>query len=429
MKEANLTEQGIFRLRSLLAALAACIIIALSAPGEARAAVRGIDVSSWQGTIDWNAVKNSGVSFVMVRLGNSHYGIDEKSVANAVGAAASGLRVGAYVYTYATNVQEAAQDAQLAVALMSNLPISFPVAIDIEDSVHKKMSSAELMNIVNTFCSIVYQAGYTPMVYSNKSFLTDKLPGVPWDVWVAQYNDHCDYIYPYAMWQASQSGSIAGISGNVDIDYLFKDYFTQIVPEGLVHLAGNTYYYHNFRRMFGFQTVGAAVYLFDATGAMVKDQTITDAQGNITRMCKDGHVVQITAAMQAAAAQAQQAYAQAQMLAAATEAALLQNQQAETAAQAQYLALKDQADTLALAAGTALLQAQALPTPELVEAATAAQQAADLAASSAAEALTIYAQAQQTTAQTQLTLTAQKAAAEQAGLTAAAAMAAVQIPD
>ena len=265
------------------------------------AAVSGIDVSSYQGVINWNAVAASGVKFAMVRVGNTKYGLDKYFVQNVVGANAAGIRVGAYVYSYAMNPAEAAADAQLAVSAMGNLPISFPVAIDIEDPSQANLSQAEQLAIVNTFCSVIYAAGYQPMVYSYKNWLATKLGVTAWDHWVANYSGAIGF--PGTMWQYSSSGVVPGIAGNCDVNYVMKDYFTTIPATGLSTQNGATYYFVNYRKQFGMQTIGGLQYFFDGTGAMVKNQTTVDGQNNIIRMCKDGHVVVITAAAQAQAAQ------------------------------------------------------------------------------------------------------------------------------
>ncbi len=232
-------------------------------------AVKGIDVSGFQGIIAWNAVAASGVKYAMVRIGNTAYGPDSKFAQNVVGATNAGIRVGGYVYTYATNAQQAAADAAFAIAMMSNVPMSFPIAIDIEDTVHKSLTPAQQQEIVNTFNTMIYAAGYHPMVYASKNWYLERLGQTSWDQWVAQYADHCDYPYPYVMWQATSKGSVPGIAGNVDVDYLFKDYFSLIQPNGFADIGGKTYYFVNWRKQFGLQAVNGLQYMFDGTGAMI----------------------------------------------------------------------------------------------------------------------------------------------------------------
>lgn len=366
------------------------------------AAVSGIDVSSYQGVINWNAVAASGVKFAMIRVGNTKYGLDKYFVQNVVGANAAGIRVGAYVYSYAMNPAEAAADAQLAVSAMGNLPISFPVAIDIEDPSQVNLSQAEQLAIVNTFCSVIYAAGYQPMVYSYKNWLATKLGVTAWDHWVANYSSAMGF--PGTMWQYSSSGAVPGIAGNCDVNYVMKDYFTTIPATGLSTQNGATYYFVNYRKQFGMQTIGGLQYFFDGTGAMVKNQTTVDGQNNIIRMCKDGHVVVITAAAQAQAAQLKAVSDQQSALLVQCKAALAKAQQDAAAGATQYRTLQAAADQAALTSQQAAAQAAALPTQENLNiqavAAVQAQQAADAARTAQAAAAQLQ-QAAQTAAATE----------------------------
>lgn len=390
------------------------------------AAVSGIDVSAYQGAINWNAVAASGVKFAMIRVGNTKYGLDKYFVQNVVGANAAGIRVGAYVYSYALNPAEAAADAQLAVSAMGNLPISFPVAIDIEDPSQVNLSQAEQLAIVNTFCSVIYAAGYQPMVYSYKNWLATKLGVTAWDHWVANYSSAMGF--PGTMWQYSSSGAVPGIAGNCDVNYVMKDYFTTIPATGLSTQNGATYYFVNYRKQFGMQTIGGLQYFFDGTGAMVKDQTTVDGQNNIIRMCKDGHVVVITAAAQAQAAQLKAISDQQSALLVQCKAALAKAQQDAAAGAAQYQTLQAAADQAALTSQQAAAQAAVLPTQENLNiqavATVQAQQAADAAKTAQAAAAQLQ-QAAQTAAATEA---AQETAAAKALQDSNTAQLAIAIP-
>ena len=231
---------------------------------------RGIDVSAYQGSIDWAAVKNAGVEFAMIRCGNMAYGPDEFFVRNASGASQAGLRVGVYCYTYAMNAEEAANDAVFVAAMCRNagVPVSYPVAIDLEDSDHKSLSPAEQAAIVNSFCSVIYRFGYTPMVYSSRNWFMERMAPVPWDHWVAQYNDVCDYPGAYTIWQYSGEGSVPGINGKVDMDCCIQDYEALIPESGFTTAGGATFYYRNYLRQFGLQEIGGRLYYFDSLGAL-----------------------------------------------------------------------------------------------------------------------------------------------------------------
>lgn len=417
---------------SLVLPLAAAAILAVSpfciVKAEAET-VRGIDVSSWQGDINWGAVADSGVKFAMIRLGNIEYGLDSNFAQNIVGAGAVGIRAGVYVYTYAENVQEAITEAAFAVAAMSQFPVSFPVAIDFEDKSLRSLTPEQQAEIVNAFCTVIYNAGYTPMVYSNKNWFMTRMGYVPWDHWVAEYADSCTYPGAYTIWQASDKGKVPGIAGNVDIDYLFHDYFSEIIPNGLLTRGGDTYLFRNYLRQVGMQQENGVTYFFGADGRMVRDLTTADAEGNIIRMCKDGHVVVITAAAQAAAAQAQLIAQQAELTFQQAKSTELLYEQTAAAWNEQYAAALSQAQLLEQAAAAAAEAALVLPTPENQAAAAVTLEQAQTALQAAAQIES------EMTAATQGWITAQQAAAaaradaDNALAAAQAAQLMIQIPE
>ncbi len=191
---------------------------------------------------------------------------------------------------------------------MAGYPITFPVAFDIEDKCQKSLSASTQAAIVNTFCEIVENAGYTCMVYTNKNWFENRLAPVAWDHWVAQYDTACTYTQPYKMWQHSSRGTVPGISGYVDMNYLYEDYFNEIIPNGQVTIDGLTYNYSNWLRTNGFRTENGVTYFYDVNGSKVTDKTVTTEDGTIIRMCKDGHVVKSTAEIRNYASKAQAAY-------------------------------------------------------------------------------------------------------------------------
>ena len=196
-----------------------------------RALGAGIDVSKFQGNIDWNRVKASGINYAIIRCGGRYSGSrglfeDPKYAANVAGASAAGLRVGIYFYSTATNTAEAVEEASLAVALARKGNVSLPVFIDMEDSMIPK---GQATAISQAFCQTVNSVGYTSGVYANINWWTNYLDyGVlsPYKIWIARYNSslsggrytwngRCDY------WQYSETGHVDGISGTVDLDYAY----------------------------------------------------------------------------------------------------------------------------------------------------------------------------------------------------------------
>lgn len=252
-----------------LGLIATMVVSPLAGTGmEVKAApTTGIDVSVYQGDINWSAVKASGVSFAFIRVGTTKKGIDAKFAQNITGANAVGIRTGIYIYSYATTVEAAAYEANLVLQAVAPYTVSFPIAIDIEDSVQKACTPEQLAMIANTFCSIIQSAGYYPMVYGSKNWLTTRIAPVPYDKWVAQYAAACEYPNP-AIWQYTSSGSVSGINGRVDMDILYKDYHSLIPAAGFVKRNDKTYYYNNYRMQMGWATIEGARYFFNPAGEM-----------------------------------------------------------------------------------------------------------------------------------------------------------------
>jgi GH25 family lysozyme M1 (1,4-beta-N-acetylmuramidase) len=188
----------------------------------------GIDVSKWQGSIDW-AQASSVVSFAIVRAGfrgsSGNISIDSYAATNIKNAKANGVKVGLYVYSRAMNEVQAVEEASLAISVAnSNGGISLPIYIDMEADNQKSLSTAERDAIVLAFCKTVTNAGYQAGVYANKNWLTNYLTPSSYSgysIWCAQYNTSCTYSGRYDIWQYSSKGSIPGISGNVDLDQSF----------------------------------------------------------------------------------------------------------------------------------------------------------------------------------------------------------------
>ena len=250
----------------------------LSTPVTAKAAAplaKGIDVSKYQGAVNWSAVKNAGYSFAFIKAGSAKSGLDPYYAVNMAGATAAGMKVGVYVYSYATTVEGAMTEAQFAIAAMEPYSVSYPVVYDLEDSIHKNMSPDQLAALTVAFCSTVQQAGYYPMVYSSKNWMVGKIAATPYDKWIAQYNTVCEYPNP-AFWQYSNSGVVAGINGSVDVNYQFKDYSNLIVANGFVDRAGGRYYYKNYRMQYGFIEDGGKRYFMNTDGTLYKKGWLGD---------------------------------------------------------------------------------------------------------------------------------------------------------
>lgn len=192
-------------------------------------AKKGIDVSYHQGAIDWGKVKNAGIEFAIIRIGYGMYDNqkDKQFENNYKNARANGIPVGVYLYSYAKTVDEAKREADLVLKWLNNRDLDLPVYFDIEDKSQQNLGKDTLNNICKTFCNAIEAGGYWAGIYSNKYWATGLIDGPTlgkrYTYWIAQYNDKCTYTGPYAMWQYSSSGSVNGISGRVDMNYLYSE--------------------------------------------------------------------------------------------------------------------------------------------------------------------------------------------------------------
>ncbi len=185
----------------------------------------GIDVSKWQGNINW-AEASTAVSFAIIRCGfrgtSGNLAVDNYFERNIKNAKANGVKVGVYFYSRAVNEVQAVEEASLAVNLVKNYGVSLPIYIDMEDNAQLGISNEQRNAVINAFCRTVQNSGYTAGVYANKYWLTNyinagSLPGNI-SVWCAQYNTECTYKGRYDIWQYSSKGSVPGIKGNVDLN-------------------------------------------------------------------------------------------------------------------------------------------------------------------------------------------------------------------
>ena len=196
--------------------------------------VLGIDVSTWNGNIDWNKVKNSGVSYVIIRTGyrGSTQGAlveDNKFRQNIKGATNAGLKVGVYFFTQAINEVEAVEEASMVLSQIKGYKLAYPVFIDVESSGGRAdgLSTSDRTKIVNAFCQTIQNNGYRAGIYANKTWFTNKLNTSAlsgYKIWLAQYNSSVTYKGRYDMWQYSDKGKINGISGNVDMNLSYLSY-------------------------------------------------------------------------------------------------------------------------------------------------------------------------------------------------------------
>lgn len=263
----------------------------VQAVGAGSSIARGIDVSKHNLAIDWSQVPSSGVSFVFVKAGSTNSGVDPYFDANMRGANAAGLKTGVYLYSYATNAEQAQNEANLLIQWMSNYTVNYPVVYDVEDACHKNMSQAQLQEIINTFCSTIEANGYYPIVYSNKNMFVNKIGDVKYDKWVAQYADALEYNGA-AFWQNTSHGSVAGIPTRVDMNYQFKDYSSIIVADGFASRGEQKVFYVNYRMQRScWVSWEDRKYHLDENGFVQKGCWFEDETGRYFLATKDGHAL------------------------------------------------------------------------------------------------------------------------------------------
>lgn len=209
--------------------------------------IRGLDVSEFQGIINWNQVKNAGYQFAMLRAGYGFSSIDPQFKRNASECNRIGMPVGAYWFCYATSPATAVIEADGCLNAISSYRMDYPICYDIEQASIDyaatqgvTITPALAADIVRAFCNRIEERGYFAMFYSNRNFLQTYLPkdlSQRYAFWYAYYNNNFDGT-DCGMWQFTDKGSVPGISGNVDLDTSFVDYPSVIRQAGLNHLDG-----------------------------------------------------------------------------------------------------------------------------------------------------------------------------------------------
>lgn len=191
----------------------------------------GIDVSAWQTDIDYNAVRDAGCSFVIIRVGTFYRKIKQDIYfrQNLENAAAAGLDVGVYIYTAAANEDAARANAQWIAEQLGGQKLDLPIVFDWEEFdcfQQYGLSIRGLNDAYAAFADEVTKLGYTPMLYGSRNLLNEiwsERAKALAPVWLAHYTDETNYVGEYAIWQQSAYGRIPGIEGDVDMDILYLD--------------------------------------------------------------------------------------------------------------------------------------------------------------------------------------------------------------
>lgn len=202
------------------------------------ASCEGIDLSEYQGDVDFQQVKDSGIDYVMLRVGGRGYGADgeiypdDNFLSYYQGAKAAGLDVGVYFFSQAATVEEGVEEANYTIERLQGLDIDYPVVFDWEPISHDEartdnVTGEELTDIALSFMNTVKDAGYHPMWYTNTSLLyykydIERLKN--YDLWIADYGNFPTAYYYFTMWQYTATSLVPGVEGDVDINICFKNY-------------------------------------------------------------------------------------------------------------------------------------------------------------------------------------------------------------
>ena len=196
----------------------------------------GVDVSAFQGKVDWKKVKQSGIDFAIIRLGYRGYESgklveDEYAKINLKNAKEAGLKIGAYFFSQALNIKETDQEIQFMLKILGDTKLDMPIVLDWEIPANtartRNMDARTLTDIQRHFCGFMRDKGYQPMIYFNwhqseHLYVLHELEDYPF--WLALYQDRMTYPWKVEMWQYTDKGKVPGIAGNVDLNVYMPDY-------------------------------------------------------------------------------------------------------------------------------------------------------------------------------------------------------------
>jgi len=197
----------------------------------------GVDVSTYQGEIDWRQAAAAGVEFAMIRVGFRGYlsgalALDDRFIQNADGAAEAGVKIGAYFFSQAVTPAEAEEEADFVVSALAGYDVTYPVVFDWEnvespDARTSGISPRELTELASAFCARIAEAGYTPAVYFNVPtgyFMYDLASLSDYVFWLAEYRSVPTFYYSFDLWQYTDAGRVPGIDAPVDLNLCFRSF-------------------------------------------------------------------------------------------------------------------------------------------------------------------------------------------------------------
>lgn len=199
---------------------------------------KGIDVSHWQGIVDFEKVRAQGYTFVMINAGYGKYAgqKDESFERNYAAAKKAGLDVGAYWYSYALTEADALAEAKTFLDAVKGKKFEYPLAFDIEDASQSELPNAAINKMITAFCGHLESKGYYTAVYSYADFLKRKVSDTVknrFDIWVAHFDVAKPAAENYGIWQYTSKGTVNGVQSRCDCNYAYRDYPAIIKEKGL----------------------------------------------------------------------------------------------------------------------------------------------------------------------------------------------------
>ncbi len=209
----------------------------ISKPTFRKVSANGIDVSKYQGNIDWNKVKRSGkVDFAILQAGygKEYNQVDTTFERNYSECKRVGIPCGAYWYSYACSIAEAEQEAKVFLSVLNGKSFEYPVFFDLEEPSALALGKNVCSDMVTAFCTALEKAGYFAVLYISRiplqTHITEKV-AKRFTLWVAEYGNKCNCSEDYGTWQYSSQGEVDGINGDVDLDRCYIDYPSIIKPK------------------------------------------------------------------------------------------------------------------------------------------------------------------------------------------------------
>ena len=205
--------------------------------------IKGMDISNYQGKItvaNFKKAKDSGIKFVILKLGYTGYSkyeckLDDSFENNYKNAKAAGLPVGVYYYSLANGPLTAKEEAEFTIKHLKGKTLEYPVYLDVEDSTYrqKNASKKNLADACDSWCKVIAAAGFMPGIYASTSWFNNKIGEIKekHTKWVAQYYKVCEYKGNYDIWQYSSTEGVPGISSKTDVNWCYKEFIKDIVPQ------------------------------------------------------------------------------------------------------------------------------------------------------------------------------------------------------